>query len=150
MNALQQGNRVRREGKLAQAEIRIFLAFFLQLGNHDRPRVATRVGERNVDVMNMLLLLLPGTPTTYQGEEIGMRNIQLTYEQTVDPAGRNAGPVGVGSENRHLVFRNLSLRVLWDLSPKLRMETRRNGNHCRKWFLAVQDETHLSPDVYLI
>ena len=46
-----------------------------------------------MDVMNMLLLLLPGTPHTFQGEEIGMKNIQLTYEQTVDPWGRNAGPV---------------------------------------------------------
>ena len=43
--------------------------------------------------MNMLLLLLPGTPHTFQGEEIGMKNIQLTYEQTTDPWGRNAGPV---------------------------------------------------------
>ena len=65
----------------------------MQLGNHDRPRIATRKGEHFVDVLNMLLLLLPGTPTTFQGEEIGMKNIQLTYEQTVDPWGRNAGPV---------------------------------------------------------
>ena len=52
------------------------------------------MGEEYVDVMNMLLLLLPGTPTTYMGEEIGMTNIFVSYEQTVDPDGKNAGPVG--------------------------------------------------------
>jgi len=41
-------------------------------GNHDSSRVASRYGEDKVDFMNMLLLLLPGTPFTYYGEEIGM------------------------------------------------------------------------------
>ena len=53
------------------------------------------MGEEYVDVMNMLLLLLPGTPTTYMGEEIGMTNIFVSYEQTVDPEGKNLGPVGL-------------------------------------------------------
>ena len=52
------------------------------------------MGKEYIDVMNMLLLLLPGTPTTYMGEEIGMTNIFVSYEQTVDPDGKNAGPVG--------------------------------------------------------
>jgi len=41
-------------------------------GNHDSSRVASRYGEDKVDFMNMLLLMLPGTPFTYYGEEIGM------------------------------------------------------------------------------
>ena len=56
--------------------------------------MASRMGKEYVDVMNMLLLFLPGTPTTYMGEEIGMTNIFVSYEQTVDPDGKNAGPVG--------------------------------------------------------
>lgn len=36
----------------------------------------------------MLLLTLPGTATTYYGEEIGMRNINLTDTGSLDPAGR--------------------------------------------------------------
>lgn len=36
----------------------------------------------------MLLLTLPGTPTTYYGEEIGMENINITDSQVQDPAGR--------------------------------------------------------------
>jgi glycosidase len=42
------------------------------LGNHDRQRVATRLGHDLVDVLNMVTMLLPGTPITYYGEEIGM------------------------------------------------------------------------------
>ncbi|WP_258237926.1 alpha-amylase family glycosyl hydrolase [Pseudomonas aeruginosa] len=42
------------------------------LGNHDRPRVASRVGPAQVPVAAMLLLTLRGTPTLYYGDEIGM------------------------------------------------------------------------------
>ena len=44
-----------------------------------------------VDVMNMLLLLLPGVATTYYGEEIGMVNVRISFEDTQDPQGKNAG-----------------------------------------------------------
>ena len=44
------------------------------LGNHDKPRVATRLGHDLVDVMHMVTMLLPGTPITYNGEEIGMED----------------------------------------------------------------------------
>ena len=37
-------------------------------------RVATRMGEDMVNAMNMLHLLLPGTPYTYYGTEIGMQD----------------------------------------------------------------------------
>ena len=35
-------------------------------------RVASRLGPELVDAMNMIYMLLPGTPITYYGEEIGM------------------------------------------------------------------------------
>ena len=43
--------------------------------------------------MNVMLLTLPGTPTTYYGEEIGMSDITVTFEDTQDPWGKNLGPV---------------------------------------------------------
>lgn len=43
----------------------------LQLGNHDKDRVSSRLGSDLVDALNMVILLLPGTPVTYYGEEIG-------------------------------------------------------------------------------
>ena len=45
------------------------------LGNHDRPRVASRVGPEQARVAAMLLLTLRGTPTLYYGDEIGMRQV---------------------------------------------------------------------------
>lgn len=36
----------------------------------------------------MLLLTLPGTPTTYYGEEIGMVNINVTIDEIQDPFGK--------------------------------------------------------------
>ncbi|XP_076600020.1 amino acid transporter heavy chain SLC3A1 [Chaetodon auriga] len=58
------------------------------VGNHDKPRIASSAGRTYTRVINMLLLTLPGTPTTYYGEEIGMENINVTESQIQDPAGK--------------------------------------------------------------
>ncbi|KAM5165591.1 amino acid transporter heavy chain SLC3A1 [Mantella aurantiaca] len=42
------------------------------VGSSRNSRIASRVGKDYVNVLNMLLLTLPGTPTTYYGEELGM------------------------------------------------------------------------------
>ncbi len=47
------------------------------LGNHDRSRVASRIGPAQARVAAMLLLTLRGTPTIYQGEEIGMTDVPI-------------------------------------------------------------------------
>ena len=47
------------------------------LGNHDRPRIASRVGPAQARVAAMLLLTLRGTPTIYYGDELGMRNVSI-------------------------------------------------------------------------
>lgn len=44
-----------------------------------------------VDALNMLNLLLPGAAITYMGEEIGMVDTDVRWNQTVDPRGLNAG-----------------------------------------------------------
>lgn len=58
------------------------------MGNHDKPRIASAAGATYVRLLNMLLLTLPGTPTTYYGEEIGMENINVTEDQLLDPVGK--------------------------------------------------------------
>ncbi|KAG5861741.1 Maltase 2, partial [Gonioctena quinquepunctata] len=55
------------------------------LGNHDNHRVATRFGKKNVDGFNMLVALLPGVMVTYNGEEIGMEDGEVTCEEGFDP-----------------------------------------------------------------
>lgn len=42
--------------------------------------------------MNMVHMLLPGVTITYQGEELGMLDGQLTWAETVDPQACNGNP----------------------------------------------------------
>nr|BAN20149.1 alpha-amylase [Riptortus pedestris] len=59
------------------------------VGNHDQSRVGTRMGEDLIDSMNMLILLLPGTAVTFQGEEIGMTDAYIRKDQVLDSVGRD-------------------------------------------------------------
>ena len=58
------------------------------LGNHDTPRVATRLGPAQARVAAMLLLTLPGTPTLYQGEELGLTDVPIPDAEALDPIAR--------------------------------------------------------------
>jgi alpha-glucosidase len=55
------------------------------LGNHDRPRIAGRVGAAQARVAAMLLLTLRGTPTLYYGDEIGMADVPVQRFDPRDP-----------------------------------------------------------------
>jgi alpha-glucosidase len=68
------------------------------LGNHDRPRVASRVGREQARVAAMLLLTLRGTPTLYYGDEIGMRQVAIAPDQVRDPFEKNVPGIGVGRD----------------------------------------------------
>jgi alpha-glucosidase len=68
------------------------------LGNHDRSRVATRVGAEQARVAAMLLLTLRGTPTLYNGDEIGMHDVAIPPALVQDPFERNVPGIGVGRD----------------------------------------------------
>ncbi|MFW5887940.1 MAG: alpha-amylase family glycosyl hydrolase [Bacteriovoracia bacterium] len=55
------------------------------LGNHDKPRVASRIGTAQAKVAAILLFTLPGVPTIYYGEEIGMENVHIPPNMCKDP-----------------------------------------------------------------
>ena len=59
------------------------------LGNHDQPRVASRVGAAQARVAAMLLLTLRGTPTLYNGDELGLPDAVVPPDRIVDVAGRD-------------------------------------------------------------
>jgi glycosidase len=59
------------------------------VGNHDNPRTASKLGIGMSALVNMLLLTLPGTPTSYYGDEIGMTDVLVPINQTQDPKGIN-------------------------------------------------------------
>ncbi|HEX8417803.1 MAG TPA: alpha-amylase family glycosyl hydrolase, partial [Methylobacterium sp.] len=59
------------------------------LGNHDRPRIAARVGEAQARIAAILLLTLRGTPTLYYGDEIGLAHVAIPPGRVQDPWERN-------------------------------------------------------------
>lgn len=59
------------------------------LGNHDQPRIASRIGLDQAKVAAVMLLTLRGTPTIYYGEEIGMRDVAVPFDMIQDPQGLN-------------------------------------------------------------
>jgi len=68
------------------------------LGNHDRMRIAGRVGPEQARVAAMLLLTLRGTPTMYYGDEIGLPQVPIAPEQVRDPFETNVPGYGVGRD----------------------------------------------------
>ena len=64
------------------------------LGNHDQPRIASRIGVAQARVAAMLLLTLRGTPTLYYGDELGMADVPIPPELMVDPQGVDQPGVG--------------------------------------------------------
>ena len=62
------------------------------VGNHDKTRIATRVGPAQARVAHMLLLTLRGTPTCYYGDEIGMHNIPIPPALLQDPKSKEEFP----------------------------------------------------------
>jgi alpha-glucosidase len=70
------------------------------LSNHDRPRHASRlagsIGAGDADAVAraaaVLLLTVRGTPFLYYGEELGMRDVEIAPEESVDPPAFRFGP----------------------------------------------------------
>src|SRR5438105_4258450 len=80
------------------------------LGNHDRSRVASRVGPAQARVAAMLLLTLRGTPTLYNGDEIGMHDVPIPPALVQDPFERNVPGLGLGRDPERTP-------VQWDDGP---------------------------------
>jgi alpha-glucosidase len=59
------------------------------LGNHDQPRVATRLGPAQARIAMVLLLTLRGTPTLYYGDELGHESVDIPPDRVRDPFGLN-------------------------------------------------------------
>ncbi|MHA7875535.1 alpha-amylase family glycosyl hydrolase [Roseivivax sp.] len=68
------------------------------LGNHDRARIASRVGAAQARNAMLMLLTLRGTPTIYQGDELGMENVTIPPERVQDPWEKNVPGQGLGRD----------------------------------------------------
>ena len=96
------------------------------LGNHDKSRIATRVGSSQARVAAMLLLTLPGTLILYYGDEIGMTDVPIPFDEVRDPAEKNEPGIGLGRDPERTP-------MPWDGSPLAGFTT------ARPWLLLGAD-----------
>jgi alpha-glucosidase len=80
------------------------------LGDHDFPRIATRVGPERVRLAHLLLLTLRGTPTWYYGDELGLPS--ATFAEPV--VGLVDPQAATGAERDRLTART---PMQWSAGP---------------------------------
>ncbi|KKI22621.1 alpha-amylase family glycosyl hydrolase, partial [Sphingomonas sp. Ag1] len=86
------------------------------IGSHDAPRIAARIGERQARVAAMLLLTLRGTPTLYQGDEIGIGKVDIPPDRIRDPQDLRQPGMGLGRDRSRTP-------MAWDGSPNAGFST---------------------------
>ena len=80
------------------------------LGNHDKPRIARRVGAAQSRVAAMLLLTLRGTPTMYYGDELGIADVPIPPAAVHDPWEKREPGLGLGRDP-------VRTPMQWDATP---------------------------------
>jgi alpha-glucosidase len=68
------------------------------LGNHDEARIASRLGPAGARLAMVLLLTLRGTPTVYQGDELGIQDVPIPPERAQDPWGKRVPGLNLGRD----------------------------------------------------
>ncbi|QFS82288.1 Oligo-1,6-glucosidase [Roseivivax sp. THAF40] len=106
------------------------------LGNHDRSRIASRIGPERARAAALMLLSLRGTPTIYQGEELGMENVPIPPDRVQDPWEKNVPGHGLGrdpvrtpiawEDARHGGFSEVDPWLPMDLDPARIVENQTN------------------------
>jgi oligo-1,6-glucosidase/alpha-glucosidase len=81
------------------------------MGSHDSPRIAGRIGEAQARVAAMLLLTLRGTPTLYQGDELGIGLVAIPQDRVRDPQDLRQPGLGLGRDGSRTP-------MAWDSSPQ--------------------------------
>ena len=67
-------------------------------GNHDQPRLVSRVGERQARLMAVMQFTLPGLPILYYGDELGMKNGIIPPNEGQDPLNKIKPGLGQGRD----------------------------------------------------
>jgi alpha-glucosidase len=80
------------------------------LSNHDRQRIAARLGQNQARVAALLLLTLRGTPTMYYGDELGLKDEAIPRDRVRDPRELREPGLGLGRDPQRTP-------MPWDGSP---------------------------------
>ena len=68
------------------------------MGNHDRSRVASRLGIHRARIVALLLMTLRGMPLIYYGDELGMEDVPISSEDALDPLEKNVPGMRLGRD----------------------------------------------------
>lgn len=68
------------------------------LGNHDRNRIASKIGPAQARVAAMAQLTLRGIPFVYYGEEIGMTDVAIPKDKIQDTYEKRSPGLGLGRD----------------------------------------------------
>ena len=93
------------------------------IASHDYPRIAAKLGEAQARVAAMLLLTLRGTPTLYQGDELGIGEVAIPPDRVRDPKELREPGIGLGRDPSRTP-------MAWDGSPACRVQ-QRSSPGCR-------------------
>ena len=80
------------------------------IASHDYPRIAAKLGEAQARVAAMLLLTLRGTPTLYQGDELGIGMVAVPPDRIRDPKELREPGIGLGRDPSRTP-------MAWDKTP---------------------------------
>lgn len=80
------------------------------LGNHDRHRLATRLGSERARLSALIQLTLRGMPIIYYGDELGMEDGTIPEHDGKDPWGKHVPGFGFGRDPERTPMQ-------WDSSP---------------------------------
>lgn len=70
------------------------------LGNEERSRILSKFNQLAIG-LQVISILLPGSPSIYYGEEIQLTNYpSLSYRDTVDSVAKEAGPTNYSLVSR--------------------------------------------------
>ena len=86
------------------------------ISSHDYPRIAAKLGEAQARVAAMLLLTLRGTPTLYQGDELGIGQVEIPRGRVRDPKELREAGIGLGRDPSRTP-------MAWDASPNAGFST---------------------------
>jgi alpha-glucosidase len=75
------------------------------IGGHDKPRIASKIGQAQVRILAMLVLSLRGTPFFFAGDELGMKQVSIPPNRIQDPFEKLVGGYGLNRDPQRAPMR---------------------------------------------
>ncbi|MFQ5584075.1 MAG: alpha-amylase family glycosyl hydrolase [Calditrichia bacterium] len=101
------------------------------MGNHDRPRLTSRLGRERARLAAMLLLTLRGIPFIYYGDELGIKDVKIPLDEIKDPWEKRVPGFNLGRdpERTPMQWNNEKYAGFSDVKPWLPIDIERKQHN---------------------